>query len=119
MSMTARPRVWASTYGEAIEKVGRQMDSLWENGNWKLLSCDATPLRSVADEVLSWEWDMEIEWLGQRVLAHEEEQPDMLADGIGESWLAHEEETTNPHFSTGSEYKGGLMDEVVAHEEET
>ncbi len=67
--ISAYPTVHAATYGRAIKIIGKQMDLLWGNGNWSLLSCKATPIRNMADEVLTWEWSMHIEWHGQETRA--------------------------------------------------
>lgn len=62
-----RRKVYAKTYSEAIETFGSDMDALWENGNWSLLSCEVEPVAyDGCGRPLAWRWDIEGEWHGQR-----------------------------------------------------
>ena len=62
---SARTSILAGTYKQAIEICGAQMDEIWGNGKWKLLRCEASPaVRDHRGDVLVWEWEFEIGWLG-------------------------------------------------------
>ena len=63
-SYIAHPKVNANTYQDAISQVGDQMDELWGNGHWKLVSCSAEPVQTTSGRTLTWEWGFEIVWLG-------------------------------------------------------
>ena len=59
--ITAATTVKAKTYAEAIEVFGKYMDAL-KDGNWKLVSAEATLPIEYDGMKSAWYWEMKGEW---------------------------------------------------------
>jgi hypothetical protein len=60
----AHAKCFAPNYSLAIKEIGAQMDDLWDSGNWRLISCVASPIQTDSGAVVMWEWEIDVEWLG-------------------------------------------------------
>ena len=60
--LNASVKVYASTYGAAIEQAGTMFDAYFGDFlNWKLVRCDAYAQQTITGDVIGWEVELAAE----------------------------------------------------------